>query len=395
MKNFGVAYASQSKQVQLKTVTKFLENFGVKNPMQHPDIKEKVTISNKKLGYEKLLSYRPTLTALFSQLEYAEHSGPNNKFKWQCNNCSLIFDEEVATTLRRGCPICNPSSLTWGEQLIAKWLTEWHITFDLNNNSIIKPYQLDFFVKNLSIAIEFNGTYWHSEKAKRGSRYHFNKFKMCHDAGIKLIQIFEHELMLHEDLIKQRLMHALGKTSNRIAARKLKVVALASKESKIFFQENHLQGSASAKIHYGLIDTAGTVYAVMSFAKSRYSKKLAEWEMIRFASLSGWSVIGGAQKLLSAFIKQHNPIGIVSYADLKWGPGNLYKKLNFSFKHYSSPNYWYFKDLLDVRSRVAFQKHKLPQDLHHLGSEWDIMQHLGWNRFWDCGNSVWVWQTAS
>jgi len=38
---------------------------------------------------------------------------------------------------------------------------------------------------------------------------------------------------------------------------------------------------------------------------------------------------------------------------------------------------------------------QLLQDLHHLGSEWDIMQHLGWNRFWDCGNSVWVWQTAS
>jgi hypothetical protein len=129
----------------------------------------------------------------------------------------------------------------------------------------------------------------------------------------------------------------------------------------------------------------------MSFVKPRYSKQLAEWEMARFASISGWSVIGGAQKLLSAFIKQYTPISIVSYADLKWGVGNVYEKLNFSFKHYSSPNYWYFKDILDIKSRVAYQKHKLPKDLHHLGSEWVIMQHLGWNRFWDCGNAVWVW----
>jgi very-short-patch-repair endonuclease len=391
MKNFGVAYPSQNKEVQLKLVTSYLKKYGVNNPMQNTDVKAKVILSNKKIGYDKLLSYRPLLTPLFTQSEYTKAMGDNNEFKWQCKNCNLEFVADVAFTLRRGCTACNPITSTWGEQIIAKWLEEWGIEFATNNKSIIKPYELDFFVQDANIAIEFNGTYWHSEKASRGSKYHVNKFKMCQEAGIKLIQIFEHELMINEELIKQRLMHVFGRTNNRIAARKLKVITLSANDSNIFFQKNHLQGCIPAKIHYGLVDSVGTIYAAMSFVKPRYSKKLAEWEMARFASISGWSVIGGAQKLLSAFIKQYTPISIVSYADLKWGVGNVYEKLNFSFKHYSSPNYWYFKDILDIKSRVAYQKHKLPKDLHHLGSEWEIMQHLGWNRFWDCGNAVWVW----
>lgn len=392
MKNFGVPYAAQSKEVQAKTVANFLIKYGVENPMQDTKIKESVSQSNKKLGYSKLLAYRPTLTALFTQDEYANKSGGDNKFAWRCNECNSVFDSEITTTLRRGCPTCNPSTRTWGENIIFNWLTEQGIQFETNNTSVIKPYHLDFLILELNLAIEFNGTYWHSEKANRGSRYHFNKYKACQEQGIRLIQIFEHELILNELLIKERLMHALGKTANKIAGRKLKTVSITPKQSKEFLSANHLQGAVPAKFHYGLVDSGNKLYAVMSFAKARYSSKLAEWEITRFASLSGWSIAGGAQKLLSAFVKEINPSGLMSYADLKWGRGDVYEKLKFKFSHYSTPNYWYFKDMLDVKSRIAFQKHKLPKELHHLGSEWKIMQHLGWNRFWDCGNAVWVWQ---
>ena len=189
------------------------------------------------------------------------------------------------------------------------------------------------------------------------------------------------------------MFHQIGKTTKRTYARKLQIKEISNIQARSFFIDNHLQGHLNSKLNYGLVDEAGILYSVMSFSKSRFSKELADWELTRFASIKGWSVVGAGQRLFKYFVRQNNPPSVVSYADLKWGHGEIYTKLGFTFKHYSNPNYWYFKTINEIHSRVKFQKHKLPSELHHLGSEWDIMQHLGWNRFWDCGNSVWVWTT--
>lgn len=64
---------------------------------------------------------------------------------------------------------------------------------------IIKPYELDIYIPNKKIAIEFNGNYWHSNE-KLSRDYHFNKSKLCWDIGIRLIHIYEYELLNEKTL---------------------------------------------------------------------------------------------------------------------------------------------------------------------------------------------------
>lgn len=48
-------------------------------------------------------------------------------------------------------------------------------------------------------------------------------------------------------------------------------------------------------------------------------------------------------------------------------------------------------------NRVAFQKHKLKDLLEIYDgalSEWDNMVANGYDRIWDCGNDVWVYQLS-
>ena len=61
-----------------------------------------------------------------------------------------------------------------------------------NSNKYIYPYELDFYFPDLKIAIECNGSYWHSIEAGIYDKdYHLKKTIMCENVGIRLIHIFE------------------------------------------------------------------------------------------------------------------------------------------------------------------------------------------------------------
>ena len=76
----------------------------------------------------------------------------------------------------------------------------------------------------------------------------------------------------------------------------------------------------------------------MTFGKSRFSKSYA-YELMRLCTMSGYVVIGGANKLLNHFIKEFNPESIVSYSNNDTMVGGVYKKMNFSFLGVTNPTY--------------------------------------------------------
>ena len=90
---------------------------------------------------------------------------------------------------------------------------EQHIFTSLINENVlchtkkyIYPYELDFYLPDKRLAIEFNGTYYHSTKRK-SEDYHLMKSLMCRDKNIRLIHIYEFEdfnkqLFLLSELIK-------------------------------------------------------------------------------------------------------------------------------------------------------------------------------------------------
>jgi hypothetical protein len=412
-KNHGVNWPQQNKHIAEKTTATFNTKYGIDKPAQHPLFRERMNVTTlqrfgvdnimklpeytkmltdrfKHSHFDQIASYRGKITPLFTVDEYVG-SKTGDLLLWLCTTCDTQFYDTVKNTWHEKCPHCDPTHLTWGEVVISDWLTQAGVSFETHCNSVIRPLQVDFYLPSHNLAIEFNGTYWHSELAGRGKQYHISKHKKCHDAGVKLIQIFEHELLANEQIIKNRLMNALGKLSTKMHARKMAVVPITFSQAKEFLTANHIQGSVASRYNYALVQ-GDEIYSVMTFGKSRFSKSVAEWELLRFATRQHYSIAGAASKLFAHFVKEHSPLSVVSYADLKWGRGQVYENMGFSWSHDSQPNYWYFRNLHEIHHRTKFQKHKLPTELHHLGSEWDIMKSQGWNRFWDCGNAVWIWK---
>ena len=132
--------------------------------------------------------------------------------------------------------------------------------------------------------------------------------------------------------------------------------------------------------------------ALMTFGAIRYGKKPG-YELLRYATTKNTTVVGGFSKLLKHFTRTHCPERIVSFADRRWSFGNVYETNGFSLAWASAPNYFYFRpeDPHTLKSRVVFQKHKLPSLLESFDpkkTEFENMSDNGWDRVWDCGNLV-------
>jgi hypothetical protein len=163
-----------------------------------------------------------------------------------------------------------------------------------------------------------------------------------------------------------------------------------NKTTKIFLDNNHLQGNVNAAINIGLYYNDELV-SIMTFIKSRYNKEV-EYELLRFCNKLNTSVIGGASKLMSCFINTYKPNNIISYANRRWSQGNLYEKLGFTFTHNTLPNYFYYKNG-DLESRVKYQKHKLKDKLEVFDdslTESENMYNNGYRKIYDSGNKVYI-----
>ena len=177
-----------------------------------------------------------------------------------------------------------------------------------------------------------------------------------------------------------------------IYARQCSIVELDTQQERDFFNKTHIQQYVSSSVCYAL-EFDGEIVAAMSFIKSRFNKNY-EYELLRYSSNLNCVVVGGGSRLLKYFLKENNPNSLISYCDLRWGSGNFYKQLGFTHLHSSPPNYKYFlrnKSQI-LYNRVKFQSHKLEKVLENHNpnlSEWENMQNNGYDRIWDCGNSVW------
>ena len=264
-----------------------------------------------------------------------------------------------------------------------------------SDRSTISPLELDIFIPEYNLAIEFDGLYWHSEKFKDDNNYHLNKTNLCKEKGIRLIHIFEDEWDFKQDIVKARIQHALNTYSFRVYARECQIYEIENKECKQFLNNYHIQGNCVSSIKLGLY-LGEELVAVMTFGKPRFNKDY-EWELLRYCCISDHNVIGGAGKLLKAFERGWEPNNFISYCDLRWGTGGLYKQLGFEYSYNSKSTYWYFKENSSEReSRIKYQKHKLHKLLDNFDeslSEHQNMINHNYLRIYDCGNMVFTKQS--
>ena len=433
--NYSVDNPFKSKEIQEKRLSHFdkvkwrlnfektmMKRYGVKNSLQNKDIKEKTKNTNlERYNVENINQFSEFIT---KRLKTKKNNWKNNLLKndniididldnqqyiMKCD-CNKNHDFQITFPLYKSrkqfatkyCTVCFPpykNNISQLETDLFNFIKEnYENEIVLNSKSIIPPYELDIYLSELKLAFEFNGVYWHNELNK-DNNYHKIKTDLCQEKDIQLFHIYEDDWEYKQDIIKSMILNKLGKTNNKIFARKTKIQEITDNNLvRKFLEKNHLQGFVGSKIKIGLF-FENELISLMSFGRLRRnmnSKNSSDniYEMLRFCNKLNINVIGGASKLFKYFIKTYNPIEVISYADRSHSNGNLYKQIGFKLSHITEPNYYYVID--GIRNyRFNFRKDILvKQGYNPNKSEHEIMLERNIYRIYNSGNYKFIYISA-
>ncbi len=135
------------------------------------------------------------------------------------------------------------------------------------------------------------------------------------------------------DLYEARLLAHCGKFRS-VFARNCEAIKTDKATANAFLDKNHSYGAAQCRYCYGLTEKrSGNIVGAATFSNARRwvkgGREIRSYEWIRYASAGSTRIVGGMGKILSAFIKDIRPDDIMSYADMEWSDGSVYRSLGF------------------------------------------------------------------
>lgn len=320
------------------------------------------------------------------QTTYSEYESRQHQYlQLKCLKCGEESEKTLqAVELGSLCYTCHPiSKYSKTEKEIAEFIESAGLSVTRNSRSIITPKELDIYVPSRGFAFEFHGLYWHDAE-KIGKTLHREKFEMCEEKNISLMQVFSDEWAEKRNIVKSMILHRLGKTKSRIGGRECKVAFIDPRQQKIFFDENHLAGHVSSKVAWGLFHKDELVAAISlrgPMIKGAAGKII---EVARYCPKRNTSVAGGLGKLISVARKWANENHyekIITYVNLMHGSGSGYLAAGFEYVH-ATGNFWY------TNGRERMSRTKVVADKVNKIPEADVATQSGLWRVYGAGNAL-------
>lgn len=210
-------------------------------------------------------------------------------------------------------------------------------------------------------------------------------------SDIKQVQLWEDQWIFHNDKIISKIQSILGITE-RIHGRETKVKAIDNLQLLDFLSKNHLNVPIKAKYKYGLY-YRNELVAVMSFSKGRplYREDILfnSFEMLRFCSKKGTTVVGGFSKLLNHFIKKMEPDDVMTYVDADWSDGQSFLNRGFEFIERMPNMEFWLNSSTGVREypQVVLKDHRKSMDLSESDGKKELfLKEIGYKKVFNSGS---------
>lgn len=417
------------EKINKKKMNTCREHYGVNWSFQSPEIKEE----SKKTLIEKYGVDNISKSSHFYQLVNTESSSEqiDNLMKFKSNPDEYLSSLSKPPTLRdlskqfgiRDSSVgylidqlgVDKSKIAYAYSYMESEVYEFLLSLDLhteidrNTFKIITPYELDVYIPKYNFAIECDPTSTHNSSFGAWSlddeplprSYHKMKTDLCEAKGIRLFHIFGYDWSHKKSVICSMIENALGKTRNKLYARKTEIRYVSYPEALAFLNENHRQGNTVNSVRIGLYNDDELV-SLMTFGKMRQTIGTSNipntYELSRFCSKKGTLVVGGASKLFKFFVNTYKPGAVISFSDRAHTSGDLYQKLGFKEVRRSDPGYVWVRLKDDTAwSRVNAQKKNIIKFLKDPSidlnkTEFEIMQEHKYAAVFDSGTITWEWK---
>jgi hypothetical protein len=309
--------------VKQKKKASYTERFGENNPMHSQEVKdtqkrrnqEKYQVDNvfqlESVKQKKLATYRAKYNrdnpnqahisleslAILEDKEKLQELYKNNSME----AIGLLLGAGSYTVYRRLKAFGVETKTKWSsqpEREIAAFIGE-EVKIIKNRKKLIYPSELDLYLPDYQLAIEYNGQFYHSFYDET---YHLNKTTKCEELGIQLFHIFEFEWLnpIQKEIWKSLINGKLGR--NKLVETKdfRKVEQI---EVQKFLEQNHLEGYSQVENNYGLYFD-GELVSIACFSGDK---------LLRHCDKVGFQVRDSFLLFLCAYNKD-----VVYLADRRW-----------------------------------------------------------------------------
>lgn len=416
LEKYGHKLPLQNVDIKNKMIDEFIKKHGVSNPINLDSVKNKIKKNSmEKYGVEWHISSDIIKNKIKEKINNSNYENIKINYKdvenlelkslsdnialFYCTKCEKEFKIQTSLLYQRYvknkieiCTNCNPlNNRTSGGHLeLIDFLNYLGITNILiNDRKIISPYELDIYLPDYNLAIEFNGIYWHSDIYK-DKNSHVSKSDMCSKSGLQLIYIWEDDWKYKSKIIKSIISNRLGKSIINIGARQCEILNVSDIESKVFLNDNHIQGWCISKFRYGLY-YKGNLVSILTISKGRknLNSESDVYEITRFCNQLNTNVSGSISRLWKYFISKNLPKKVISYCDNDLYLGKSYLILGMNLSSFST-NYWW-SDGEKRHNRWNFRKDKLVREGYDKNmTESEIMNNRGWYKCYGSGNKKFI-----
>jgi len=415
---YGVDNVFQNEDVKEKTKSTNIEKYGVDNPMKSEEIKDRAKETNlKKYGVKNIAhvdifeeSRKDSFNKTISVNKNGNYDLINilrgEKFWDNLKNDSLkniselygVSYQSLASSLsnkefREKYYSTYSFPRQQKQREVFDFIKDLGVEVSMNNRKIISPLELDIFIPNHNLAIEFNGSYWHSEavlESKVARNKHLIKTKLCKEKGIRLIHIFEKDWESRTDQYKFFIRCILGFNDKKYNARSCSITDDICLD---YIDKSHVQGSPKHCLKsFCLVDDSDGI--VGSITANRHHRQGFSNDIIlsRLCFSPNSTVRGGSSRLFSCFkkwAKEENYERIISWSDNSYTEGNIYKVLGFNLEKEYGPDYFYWDMKNNIyASKQSQQKKQVKCPENMTEREW--CTERGLHRIWDCGKKRWI-----
>lgn len=356
---------------------------------KHTDDSNRKNADAQRLGFETVIerfrSAVPTVDVLSGSDEYADQTTPLNVRCTVCGTCSSVSLFNVQRAWR--CRTCFPTASRPQLEIVEFVRSLGVEDVIVSTKNVIAPFELDVWVPEFNVAIEYHGLYWHSG-GKSGvfdRKRHRQKYVACSGRSIKLVQFFSDEWIDRGAICTSMIRNALGLNTVLLNARDCSIVDLDHRTSSAFVDANHISGSTRARHHVGLVHPAHGLVGVATVRTPIQKKWGHVCELARMCFSRNTTVRGGASKLLSrvkSIAVADGFDGVLSYAELRFGDGKVYERCGFELVGEALNNYWY----TDGRQRFNRFKYRAQPGK----TEKQVADENGVRPVYGCGNRIYL-----
>lgn len=327
-------------------------------------------INNEKLGVDYPFQ-SPEIRAQFPSILKAKYGVENYRQL-----------PEQRNKLKEWCQ-ANPEKMftSKAEQEIKDWVRTFYPSAEKYRE---EQYEIDIYVPEINLGIEYNGLFWHSESTKHRN-YHLNKTNFFAKRGIRIIHIWEHEWKDRKEQVKSFLQSAIGKNSTKLNVRDCRIVWSAEKKEKVeaskLLDAYHIQGSVSSTKYVANVYYKDELISTAVFGL--HHRNSVDWVLTRFCTKQDYTVrglLGKISKIAHSEFKQR----VVSWADYRFSLGNGYEKAGWILEDKLPPDYFYFKLSTGIIHSKQSRQKKLVGTPENM-TELEHAHQDGLERVWDCG----------